>query len=163
MDGDLRILRRLCLSCWRTTTRATMCICAACQSEGILGAAPVLLRCSTDCVADAFPRDALAQPRRGRNFGLVVGGPVIRRKCRRMPEHHRSLRGLRSSGWAFARSVSLPIERASSFRRAAHQDTRSNSLKTGLGRPICVFSIVPLRLASILRGHLRFFYRSCFG
>jgi len=77
------------------------------------------------------------------DFGLVSRRVV--EQLRRLPEHHRYLRGLRS--WVGFRQIGIEVERAE-----RHAGTSSYSLwrlLTLAGDAIFAFSIVPLRVAAI--------------
>jgi glycosyltransferase involved in cell wall biosynthesis len=78
------------------------------------------------------------------DFGLVSRRVI--REMRRMPEHHRYLRGLRT--WVGFRQIGIPIERAA--RHAGR--TKYNPIKLLMLAfdGIFAFSIVPLRAAAIL-------------
>jgi polyisoprenyl-phosphate glycosyltransferase len=78
------------------------------------------------------------------DFGLVSRRVI--REMRRMPEHHRYLRGLRT--WVGFRQIGIPIERPA--RHAGR--TKYNPIKLVMLAfdGIFAFSIVPLRAAAIL-------------
>jgi len=78
------------------------------------------------------------------DFGLMSHRVI--REMRRMPEHHRYLRGLRT--WVGFRQIGIPIERPA--RHAGR--TKYNPLKLLMLAfdGIFAFSIVPLRAAAIL-------------
>jgi len=78
------------------------------------------------------------------DFGLLSRRVID--EIRRMPEHHRYLRGLRS--WVGFKQIGIPIER--SARHAGHTKYRPIRLLTLASDGIFAFSIVPLRAASIL-------------
>lgn len=67
-------------------------------------------------------------------------------EIRRMPEHHRYLRGMRT--WVGFRQIGVPIERAA--RRAGRTKYSPLSLLKLAADGIFAFSIVPLRAAAIL-------------
>ena len=66
-------------------------------------------------------------------------------EIRRMPEHHRYLRGMRT--WVGFRQIGVPIERAA--RRAGHTKYSPLRLLKLASDGIFAFSIVPLRAAAI--------------
>jgi polyisoprenyl-phosphate glycosyltransferase len=78
------------------------------------------------------------------DFGLMSRRVI--HEIRRMPEHHRYLRGLRS--WVGFNQIGLPIER--SARRAGRTKYSAFRLLKLASDGIFAFSIVPLRAASIL-------------
>lgn len=78
------------------------------------------------------------------DFGLMSRRVVD--EMRRMPEHHRYLRGLR--GWVGFRQIGIPIER--STRQAGHTKYSPLKLLKLASDGIFAFSIVPLRAAAIL-------------
>ncbi len=83
-------------------------------------------------------------PRDAGDFGLLSRRVIL--EMRRMPEHHRYLRGLRT--WVGFRQIGIPIER--SARQAGK--TKYNPIKLLMLAfdGIFAFSIVPLRAAVIL-------------
>jgi len=78
------------------------------------------------------------------DFGLLSRRVV--EEIRRMPEHHRYLRGLRT--WVGFRQIGVPIER--SARHAGRTKYTPLKLLKLASDGIFAFSIVPLRAASIL-------------
>jgi len=78
------------------------------------------------------------------DFGLMSRRVVD--EIRRMPEHHRYLRGMRS--WVGFRQIGIPIER--SARQAGTTKYSPLKLLKLASDGIFAFSIVPLRAASIL-------------
>lgn len=78
------------------------------------------------------------------DFGLMSRRVVD--QIRRMPEHHRYLRGLR--GWVGFRQIGIPIER--SARQAGRTKYSPIKLLKLASDGIFAFSIVPLRAAGIL-------------
>lgn len=78
------------------------------------------------------------------DFGLMSRRVID--EIRRMPEHHRYLRGLRS--WVGFRQIGIPIER--SARQAGRTKYSPFRLLKLASDGIFAFSIVPLRAASIL-------------
>jgi polyisoprenyl-phosphate glycosyltransferase len=78
------------------------------------------------------------------DFGLMSSRVI--REMRKMPEHHRYLRGLRT--WVGFRQIGIPIER--SARAAGH--TKYNPIKLLMLAfdGIFAFSIVPLRAAAMV-------------
>jgi len=78
------------------------------------------------------------------DFGLMSRRVVD--EIRRMPEHHRYLRGLRT--WVGFRQIGVPIERAA--RHAGRTKYSPLKLLKLASDGIFAFSIVPLRVASIL-------------
>ena len=78
------------------------------------------------------------------DFGLMSRRVV--EEIRRMPEHHRYLRGLRT--WVGFRQVGVPIERAA--RHAGRTKYSALRLLRLASDGIFAFSIVPLRAASML-------------
>lgn len=78
------------------------------------------------------------------DFGLMSRRVV--EEMRRMPEHHRYLRGLRT--WVGFRQVGVPIERAA--RHAGRTKYGTLKLLRLASDGIFAFSIVPLRAASML-------------
>jgi glycosyltransferase involved in cell wall biosynthesis len=78
------------------------------------------------------------------DFGLMSSRVV--QEIRRMPEHHRYLRGMRT--WVGFRQVGVPIERAS--RQAGRTKYSPLRLLKLASDGIFAFSIVPLRAAAIL-------------
>ena len=78
------------------------------------------------------------------DFGLMSRRVV--ELLRRMPEHHRFLRGLR--GWVGFRQVGIPIERAQ--RHSGRSKYGMLKLLKLASDGIFAFSIVPLRAASLL-------------
>jgi glycosyltransferase involved in cell wall biosynthesis len=78
------------------------------------------------------------------DFGLMSRRVV--EEIRRMPEHHRYLRGLRT--WVGFRQIGIPIER--SARRAGRTKYSPLKLLKLASDGIFAFSIVPLRAAAIL-------------
>jgi dolichol-phosphate mannosyltransferase len=78
------------------------------------------------------------------DFGLMSRRVID--EIRKMPEHHRFLRGLRS--WVGFRQIGIPIER--SARRAGSTKYSALRLLKLASDGIFAFSIVPLRAASIL-------------
>jgi glycosyltransferase involved in cell wall biosynthesis len=77
------------------------------------------------------------------DFGLVSRRVV--EQLRRMPEHHRYLRGLRS--WVGFRQIGIEVERAE--RQAGTSSYSIWRLVKLAGDAIFAFSIVPLRVAAI--------------
>ena len=80
------------------------------------------------------------------DFGLMSRRVVD--ELRRMPEHHRYLRGMRS--WVGFRQTGLPLERAE--RQGGESKYSFLKLLTLAADGIFSFSIVPLRLAAVLGG-----------
>jgi glycosyltransferase involved in cell wall biosynthesis len=78
------------------------------------------------------------------DFGLMSRRVVD--EIRRMPEHHRYLRGLRT--WVGFRQIGIPIERAA--RHAGRTKYSPLKLLKLASDGIFAFSIVPLRAAAIL-------------
>jgi len=78
------------------------------------------------------------------DFGLLSRRVID--EIRRMPEHHRYLRGLRT--WVGFRQIGVPIERAA--RSAGRTKYSPLKLLKLASDGIFAFSIVPLRLASLL-------------
>jgi dolichol-phosphate mannosyltransferase len=78
------------------------------------------------------------------DFGLMSNRII--QEIRRMPEHHRYLRGLRT--WVGFRQIGVPIERAA--RRAGRTKYSPLRLLKLASDGIFAFSIVPLRAAAIL-------------
>jgi glycosyltransferase involved in cell wall biosynthesis len=78
------------------------------------------------------------------DFGLMSRRVID--EIRKMPEHHRYLRGLRS--WVGFKQIGIPIER--SARRAGRTKYSPFRLLKLASDGIFAFSIVPLRAASIL-------------
>jgi len=78
------------------------------------------------------------------DFGLMSRRVVD--EIRRMPEHHRYLRGLRT--WVGFRQIGIPIERAA--RQAGRTKYSPLKLLKLASDGIFAFSIVPLRAAAIL-------------
>ncbi|HET6177605.1 MAG TPA: glycosyltransferase family 2 protein [Candidatus Sulfotelmatobacter sp.] len=78
------------------------------------------------------------------DFGLLSSRVVD--EIRRMPEHHRYLRGLRT--WVGFRQIGVPIER--SARQAGLSKYSSLKLLKLASDGIFAFSIIPLRAASIV-------------
>jgi dolichol-phosphate mannosyltransferase len=78
------------------------------------------------------------------DFGLMSRRVV--QEIRRMPEHHRYLRGMRT--WVGFRQIGVPIERAS--RRAGRTKYSPLRLLKLASDGIFAFSIVPLRAAALL-------------
>jgi dolichol-phosphate mannosyltransferase len=78
------------------------------------------------------------------DFGLMSGRVI--RELRRMPEHHRYLRGLRT--WVGFRQIGIPIERPA--RHAGRTKYNPVKLLMLAFDGIFAFSIVPLRAAAIL-------------
>jgi len=78
------------------------------------------------------------------DFGLISRRVVD--EIRRMPEHHRYLRGLRT--WVGFRQIGIPIERAA--RHAGHTKYSPLKLLKLASDGIFAFSIVPLRVAAML-------------
>jgi polyisoprenyl-phosphate glycosyltransferase len=78
------------------------------------------------------------------DFGLM--SRRVTEEIRRMPEHHRYLRGMRT--WVGFRQIGIPIERAN--RRAGHTKYSPLLLLKLATDGIFAFSIVPLRAATIL-------------
>jgi len=79
------------------------------------------------------------------DFGLMSGRVI--EEMRRMPEHHRYLRGMRT--WVGFRQIGIPIER--SARRAGRTKYSPLKLLKLASDGIFAFSIVPLRAAALLR------------
>jgi len=77
------------------------------------------------------------------DFGLMSRRVV--QEIRRMPEHHRYLRGMRT--WVGFRQIGIPIERAA--RRAGRTKYSPLRLLKLASDGIFAFSIVPLRAAAI--------------
>jgi dolichol-phosphate mannosyltransferase len=90
------------------------------------------------------------------DFGLISRRVV--EQLRRMPEHHRYLRGLRS--WVGFRQVGVPIERAE--RQAGRSKYSMLELLRLASDGIFAFSIVPLRAATLL-GALAIFVSGLFA
>jgi len=78
------------------------------------------------------------------DFGLMSRRVVD--EIRRMPEHHRYLRGLRT--WVGFRQIGIPVERAA--RHAGRTKYSPLKLLKLASDGIFAFSIVPLRVAAIL-------------
>jgi polyisoprenyl-phosphate glycosyltransferase len=78
------------------------------------------------------------------DFGLMSRRVV--EEIRRMPEHHRYLRGLRT--WVGFRQIGIPIER--SARRAGRTKYSPLKLLKLASDGIFAFSIVPLRAAALV-------------
>ena len=78
------------------------------------------------------------------DFGLMSSRVV--REIRKMPEHHRYLRGMRT--WVGFRQIGVPIERGA--RRAGHTKYSPLRLLKLASDGIFAFSIVPLRAAALL-------------
>ena len=78
------------------------------------------------------------------DFGLMSRRVVD--EVRRLPEHHRYLRGLRS--WVGFRQVAIPIERAA--RAAGEPKYNAWKLLKLASDGIFAFSVVPLRAAALL-------------
>jgi dolichol-phosphate mannosyltransferase len=78
------------------------------------------------------------------DFGLISRRVID--EIRRMPEHHRYLRGLRT--WVGFRQIGVPIER--SARYAGHTKYSPLRLLKLASDGIFAFSIVPLRVAAII-------------
>jgi dolichol-phosphate mannosyltransferase len=78
------------------------------------------------------------------DFGLISGRVI--QEMRRMPEHHRYLRGLRT--WVGFRQIGIPIERPA--RHAGRTKYNPITLLMLAFDGIFAFSIVPLRAAAIL-------------
>jgi polyisoprenyl-phosphate glycosyltransferase len=78
------------------------------------------------------------------DFGLMSRRVID--EMRRMPEHHRYLRGLRT--WVGFRQIGIPIERAA--RQAGKAKYTPVKLLMLAFDGIFAFSIIPLRLAAIL-------------
>ena len=78
------------------------------------------------------------------DFGLMSRRVV--EEIRRMPEHHRYVRGLRS--WVGFRQIGIPIER--SARNAGHTKYTPLKLLKLASDGLFAFSIVPLRLVTIV-------------
>lgn len=78
------------------------------------------------------------------DFGLMSRRVI--EEIRKMPEHHRFLRGLRS--WVGFRQIGVPIERCA--RQAGRTKYSALKLLKLASDGIFAFSIVPLRAASIL-------------
>ena len=87
---------------------------------------------------------AIQLPLDAGDFGLMSNRVV--REIRRMPEHHRYLRGMRT--WVGFRQIGVPIERAA--RRAGRTKYSPLRLLKLASDGIFAFSIVPLRAAAIL-------------
>jgi len=83
-------------------------------------------------------------PRDAGDFGLMSRRVID--EMRRMPEHHRYLRGLRS--WVGFRQIGIPIER--SARQAGRSKYNPIKLLMLAFDGIFAFSIVPLRAAMIM-------------
>jgi polyisoprenyl-phosphate glycosyltransferase len=77
------------------------------------------------------------------DFGLMSDRVI--KEIRRMPEHHRYLRGMRT--WVGFRQIGIPIERAA--RRAGRTKYSPLRLLKLASDGIFAFSIVPLRAAAI--------------
>jgi|SRR5579864_6482052 len=78
------------------------------------------------------------------DFGLMSGRVI--QEIRKMPEHHRYLRGMRT--WVGFRQIGIPIERAArSAGRTKYSPLRLLKLASD---GIFAFSIVPLRAAALL-------------
>ncbi len=78
------------------------------------------------------------------DFGLISRRVV--EEVRRMPEHHRYLRGLRT--WVGFRQIGIPIERAA--RQAGRRKYGPLKLLKLAADGLFAFSIVPLRAAALL-------------
>jgi glycosyltransferase involved in cell wall biosynthesis len=78
------------------------------------------------------------------DFGLISRRAI--EEIRKMPEHHRYLRGLRS--WVGFKQIGIPLER--SARHAGRTKYSALRLLKLASDGIFAFSIVPLRAASIL-------------
>jgi dolichol-phosphate mannosyltransferase len=78
------------------------------------------------------------------DFGLISRRVI--EVLRRMPEHHRFLRGLRS--WVGFRQIGIPVERAG--RRSGRSKYGMLKLLKLASDGIFAFSIVPLRAAALL-------------
>jgi glycosyltransferase involved in cell wall biosynthesis len=78
------------------------------------------------------------------DFGLMSGRVI--REIRRMPEHHRYLRGMRM--WVGFRQIGIPIERAA--RREGRTKYSPLRLLKLASDGIFAFSIVPIRAAALL-------------
>jgi polyisoprenyl-phosphate glycosyltransferase len=78
------------------------------------------------------------------DFGLMSSRVI--QEIRRMPEHHRYLRGMRT--WVGFRQTGVPVERA--VRRAGHTKYSVLRLLKLASDGIFAFSIVPLRAAALL-------------
>jgi len=78
------------------------------------------------------------------DFGLLSARVVV--EIRRMPEHHRYVRGLRT--WVGFRQIGVPIER--SARHAGRSKYSPLKLLKLASDGIFAFSIVPLRAAAIV-------------
>jgi polyisoprenyl-phosphate glycosyltransferase len=78
------------------------------------------------------------------DFGLMSSRVI--HEIRRMPEHHRYLRGMRT--WVGFRQTGVPVERA--VRRAGHTKYSVLRLLKLASDGIFAFSIVPLRAAALL-------------
>ena len=78
------------------------------------------------------------------DFGLMSRRVVA--ELRRMPEHHRYLRGLRS--WVGFRQIGIDVERAE--RHAGHSKYSMARLFRLASDAVFAFSIVPLRFAAIV-------------
>jgi polyisoprenyl-phosphate glycosyltransferase len=85
------------------------------------------------------------------DFGLLSRRVID--EIRKMPEHHRYLRGLRT--WVGFRQIGIPIER--SARQAGRTKYSAFKLLKLASDGIFAFSIVPLRAASILGAAAIFF------
>jgi glycosyltransferase involved in cell wall biosynthesis len=90
------------------------------------------------------------------DFGLMSRRVVD--ELRRMPEHHRYLRGMRS--WVGFRQTGLPMERAE--RQGGESKYSFVKLLTLAADGIFSFSIVPLRLVAVL-GAAAVFFSSAFS
>jgi glycosyltransferase involved in cell wall biosynthesis len=89
------------------------------------------------------------------DFGLMSSRAI--QEIRRMPEHHRYLRGMRT--WIGFRQIGIPVERA--IRRAGRTKYSSLRLLKLAMDGIFAFSIVPLRVATVFGAvaiALSFFY-----
>jgi dolichol-phosphate mannosyltransferase len=78
------------------------------------------------------------------DFGLMSRRVVV--ELRRMPEHHRYLRGLRS--WVGFRQIGIDVERAE--RHSGRSKYSMSRLCRLAADAVFAFSIVPLRIAAIL-------------
>lgn len=78
------------------------------------------------------------------DFGLMSSRVI--QEIRRMPEHHRYLRGMRT--WVGFRQIGVPIERAA--RRAGRTKYGALRLLKLASDGVFAFSIVPLRAAALL-------------
>ncbi len=78
------------------------------------------------------------------DFGLMSSRVV--REIRKMPEHHRYIRGMRT--WVGFRQIGVPIERGA--RGAGHTKYSPLRLLKLASDGIFAFSIVPLRAAALL-------------